>query len=67
MHVKKGPEQSPIFQWLTSQPGLDEDVKWNFAKWLIGRDGKIVKRWGSGATPDSAEITSAIEAELARG
>ena len=64
--VKMGPTQSPIFQWLTSRPGLEGDVKWNFAKWLVGRDGRVVKRWGSDALPDSAEVTAAIEAELAK-
>jgi glutathione peroxidase len=40
-------------------------VKWNFGKFLIGRDGKILKRFDSAAKPDSAEVTQAIEAALA--
>jgi glutathione peroxidase len=66
MHVKKGPEQTPLFAWLTSQPGLDGDVKWNFNKWLIGKDGALLKRWASDTTPDGPEITAAIEAALAK-
>src|SRR5262245_5419665 len=45
LHVK-GPEQHPLYAALTGKdspyPG---DVKWNFGKFLIGRDGKILKRW----------------------
>jgi glutathione peroxidase len=67
VHVKKGPEQDPIFQWLTSRPGLEGDVKWNFAKWLVGRDGRLVKRWGSDAEPEGAEVTAAIDGEIAKG
>jgi glutathione peroxidase len=66
VHVKKGPDQHPLFAWLTSQPGLDGDVRWNFAKWLIGRNGEVIARWGSDAEPDGPEITQAIEAALAK-
>ena len=41
------------------------DIKWNFGKFLIGKDGKILKRCGSGDAPDSPEVISAIEAALA--
>ena len=41
------------------------DIKWNFSKFLIGRDGKILKRFESKVSPDSPEVTSAIEAALA--
>jgi glutathione peroxidase len=41
------------------------DIKWNFGKFLVGRDGKIVKRFEPRTTPDSAEVNSAIEAALA--
>jgi len=64
MHVKKGPEQHPLFAWLTSQPGLPGDVKWNFNKWLIGKHGELVARWTSDAEPDGPEIAAAIEAAL---
>jgi glutathione peroxidase len=41
------------------------DIKWNFTKFLIGRDGKILNRFESKVTPDSPEVTAAIEAALA--
>jgi glutathione peroxidase len=40
------------------------NIKWNFTKFLIGRDGKILKRFESKVTPDSPEATSAIEGAL---
>jgi len=65
IHVK-GPEQHPLYTALSGKdspyPG---PVKWNFGKFLIGRDGKILKRFDSAAKPDSAEVTQAIEAALA--
>jgi glutathione peroxidase len=64
IHVKKGPEQHPLFAWLTSQPGLTADVSWNFNKWLIGRDGRLIARWASNVEPSSSEVTGAIEAAL---
>lgn len=65
LHVK-GSEQHPLYAALTgknsSYPG---PVKWNFGKFLIGKDGKILNRFDSAAKPDSPEVTKAIEAALA--
>jgi glutathione peroxidase len=65
LHVK-GSEQHPLYAALTGKespyPG---DVKWNFGKFLVARDGKIIQRWESKVAPDSAEITKAIETALA--
>ncbi len=65
LHVK-GAEQHPLYTALTGKdsqyPG---DVKWNFGKFLIGRDGKLFQRFDSKVTPDSAELTHAVEAALA--
>src|SRR5690349_2232080 len=62
----KGPHQHPLYAALTGKdspyPG---EVKWNFEKVLIGRDGKILKRWPSKVSPDSEEVVQAIEAALA--
>jgi glutathione peroxidase len=41
-------------------------VQWNFEKFLISKDGKIVNRWRSATTPQSDELVKAIEAELAK-
>ena len=40
------------------------DVKWNFEKFLIGRDGKVVARFRTGTSPDEPEVVQAIETEL---
>ncbi|MBI3881487.1 MAG: glutathione peroxidase [Verrucomicrobia bacterium] len=60
-----GPGAHPLFAALTGKdspaPG---PVAWNFGKFLIGRDGKIVKRFDSGDEPESPEVVSAIAAAL---
>ena len=62
----KGAEQHPLYAALTGKESpFPGDVKWNFEKVLVGRDGKIIKRWPSKVTPDSEEVTKAIEAALA--
>jgi glutathione peroxidase len=65
LHVK-GSEQHPLYAALTGKESpFPGDVKWNFGKFLISRDGRILKRWDSSAKPDSKEVTAAIEAALA--
>lgn len=54
------------YKWLMAQPGMDSPVAWNFEKFLIGRDGKVAKRFLTAVEPDSKEVTDAIEAELAK-
>jgi glutathione peroxidase len=62
----KGPNQHPLYAALAGKESpFPGDVKWNFGKFLVGRDGKLIKRWDSKATPDGEEITKAIEAALA--
>ena len=62
LHVK-GPEQHPLYAALTGeQSPAPGEVKWNFSKFLVGRDGKVLKRFDSKVTPDSPELTEAIEA-----
>jgi glutathione peroxidase len=62
----KGTDQHPFFAALTGTVSpLPGDVKWNFSKFLIGKDGTLLKRWDSGTDPGSPEITAAIEAALA--
>lgn len=64
IHVK-GPEQHPLYAALTGKDGaFPGDVKWNFGKFLIGKDGKPPARFEPKQTPDSPEITAAIEKAL---
>ncbi len=65
IHVK-GPEQHPLYAALTGKDGaFPGDVKWNFGKFLIGKDGKPLARFEPNQTPDSPEIAAAIEKALA--
>jgi glutathione peroxidase len=65
LHVK-GDEQHPLYAALTGKSSpVPGDVKWNFGKFLIGKDGKILKRWDSKTTPEDKELTAAIEEALA--
>ena len=61
-----GPGAHPLYQWLKHEaPGLlgSEGIKWNFTKFLIGRDGRVLKRYAPQDTP--AKIAKDIEAALA--
>lgn len=48
------------------EPTAAPEVVWNFEKFLIGRDGKVVRRFAPGTAPDDAGLVAAIEAELAK-
>ncbi len=63
-----GEEAEPMFEWLKKEkPGLMglKRVKWNFEKFLVGKDGKVVDRWASTKNPADleADIIKAIEAQ----
>jgi glutathione peroxidase len=65
VHVK-GAGQHPLYARLTGKEAeFPGEIKWNFGKFLIGRDGKVLKRFEPQAEPGSSEVTSAIEAALA--
>jgi glutathione peroxidase len=64
----KGHDKTPLYQYLTDKsanPTTGGDIQWNFTKFLIGADGQIVARFEPKTTPDSPEVTSAIETALA--
>ncbi len=63
-----GKNAAPIYAYLTSEEAVGKDagpVRWNFEKFLVGRDGKVIKRFRTGVKPDSEQVVSAIEAALA--
>lgn len=63
----KGADQTPLYQYLTdrrSNPAVGGDVKWNFTKFLVGKDGKPVQRFEPAVRPDSPELAAAIEGAL---
>lgn len=62
----RGEKKHPLYAYLTSNATPSGEVSWNFEKFLISRDGKIVARFKSGVNPMSQEIIKAVEAELAK-
>ena len=61
-----GANRHPLYVALAGKDSpFPGNIKWNFTKFLIGRDGKILNRFDSKVKPDSAEVTKAIEAALA--
>ncbi len=61
--TKAGAEQSPVYSQLESATG--KLPNWNFCKYLIGKDGKVIAFYPSKVTPSDAELRKAIEAALA--
>ena len=60
-----GASAAPLYQWLCEQaPGLlgSKSIKWNFTKFLVGRDGRVIKRYAPQDTPQS--LAKDIEAAL---
>ena len=57
-----GATTEPYTSLIQTEPA--GDVAWNFEKFLVGRDGSVLARFGSRVEPDAAELTSAIEAAL---
>ena len=64
-----GDKAAPLYKDLTSKetdPKFAGKIPWNFEKFLIGRDGKVVDRFNHKTQPDSPEVVAAIEKELAK-
>jgi len=58
-----GEDKAPLYKFLTSQMG--SEIEWNFTKFLVGPNGQVLARFPSKVTPDSPEVTAAIEKALA--
>jgi glutathione peroxidase len=59
--VTHGEGQSPVYKFLTAKNG---EPKWNFHKYVVGKDGQVKAAFGSKVTPDSKELDDAIQAAL---
>ncbi|HVO47955.1 MAG TPA: glutathione peroxidase [Steroidobacteraceae bacterium] len=56
-----GPNRHPVYRFLTSpQTGIEGDIEWNFEKFLIGRDGKVLKRYAPPTKPQDSGIMQDI-------
>jgi glutathione peroxidase len=62
--TKRGADQSPVYANLLRQSG--ELPSWNFGKYLVGRDGKVVKYYATRVTPEDGGLRKDIEAALAK-
>jgi glutathione peroxidase len=61
-----GPEADPLFKWVTAEaPGLlgSKAIKWNFTKFLVGKDGQVIKRYAP--TDEPKALAKDIDAALA--
>lgn len=59
-----GPNRAPLYEKLT-QAIPPENIAWNFEKFLVGRDGRVIARFKPRTSPDAEELVQAIEAALA--
>jgi glutathione peroxidase len=62
--VVAGDKAHPFYTWARNGLGADSAPRWNFHKYLIGRDGKLVAGFGAQIEPLSPKMTAAIEAAL---
>ena len=65
----KGEDMAPLYRELTSKEDNGEHggaIPWNFTKFLVGKDGRVVARFGPRTKPDDPKLIEAIERELAR-
>ncbi|HEY2016357.1 MAG TPA: glutathione peroxidase [Bryobacteraceae bacterium] len=62
-----GSDKAPLYQYLTdkqSNPATGGEIKWNFTKFLLNKEGKVIGRFESAVKPESPEVTGAIEKAL---
>ncbi|HYC01228.1 MAG TPA: glutathione peroxidase [Candidatus Limnocylindrales bacterium] len=63
-----GDNRDPLYEWLATQPTSPDgpgDIRWNFAKFLVGKDGSLLARFSPTVTPEDPELVGAIEKALA--
>jgi glutathione peroxidase len=64
----KGEDQTPLYQYLTTKtaPSIAGEIKWNFTKFLVDKNGNVINRFESGVTPESSDLVNAVEQALAQ-
>lgn len=60
----KGPGAHPLYQYLVGATENKNDIEWNFAKFVVGRDGKVVGRFSPQTLPSDPKFMAAVEAAL---
>jgi len=63
----KGDDQAPLYAYMTQHPDqtIAGDVAWNFQKYLVGRDGTVLAKWGPRTLPTDKAVVERIEKALA--
>ncbi|MGE3808096.1 MAG: glutathione peroxidase [Gemmataceae bacterium] len=67
--VKAGKDQVPLYKFLTEKDSNGKfagPIKWNFTKFLVGKDGKVAARFEPQVEPDDEDVVKKIEAELGK-
>lgn len=60
----KGDDINPLYAWLIAHSGRMDEIEWNFAKFVIGKDGQVAARLAPGVTPSDPKFAAAIEAAI---
>ena len=63
----KGADKAPLYQFLTDQaanPKTGGEIQWNFTKFLVDRNGRVIQRFEPAVEPQSAELVAAVESAL---
>ena len=63
--VVKGEGIHPLYKWLLDQTENKKDIEWNFEKFVVGRDGRVVARFSPRTKPDDPALVAAIEKAVA--
>jgi glutathione peroxidase len=60
----KGKDIDPLYAWLTKESGFPGDIEWNFAKFLVDPEGKVVARYKPQTSPDDKKLVATLESIL---
>lgn len=63
--VVKGENTHPLYQWLLAQTENHNDIEWNFAKFVVGKDGKVIARFAPKTAPDDPKLIETLKNALA--
>ncbi|MDE2039025.1 MAG: glutathione peroxidase [Elusimicrobia bacterium] len=63
----RGPAIHPLYRFLTAESGFDGEIGWNFEKFLVDREGRVIARFASEDAPKGKAIVAAVEKALAAG
>lgn len=61
-----GGEAHPFYKWAVSELGTDAAPRWNFHKYLVGKDGELAGSFSSRTEPNAPDLVAAVEAALAQ-